>query len=500
MLRVMRWIPVVVLIVGFPVGILESQSLPMPGSIGGELRCDVLEPGGGVMRLPSRVRSATIAPCDGVCVVDVAFSYFSETLRDGRRASGLPSADAAPSTESELREWIGEAFKVVNRIYKASNTGLLFRLVAVEPMGDHHQRPSGHFDLWYAVDPAGVSNPGASLVAAAWAWPPSLGFGGQPVWWNALDGGIAGIGDPGVLPHWTVSGAPIQTWQTGQLLAHEFGHSLGLQHGPDSQFPGVSEWEGGNGFKAPWGVNERQWYSTVMSSGGVRCADPYYEDGSECWAATGRLDRFSSATDRIYPGDDGIGEFDFIQSPDDPRKRVEIPPEGWRLGNAKADAVTVLRENAAFLVARGPRHPNAPPPPEYEDEDTDPPNDPMNDPPDHSQTVAWLNGERHSVQVEFDEDGDGSVYSDARVVDANLPGDKSAVLYFFDPTNAEMLVKVLDGCNHNGHWWVYAASATDLGFRLTVTDTRSNASKVYFNENMNAARAITDNSAFACSP
>ena len=44
----------------------------------------------------------------------------------------------------------------------------------------------------------------------------------------------------------------------------------------------------------------------------------------------------------------------------------------------------------------------------------------------------------------------------------------SAVFYFFNPDNAEVLVKVLNGCAINGHWWVYSAPATDLRYRVTV--------------------------------
>ncbi len=41
---------------------------------------------------------------------------------------------------------------------------------------------------------------------------------------------------------------------------------------------------------------------------------------------------------------------------------------------------------------------------------------------------------------------------------------QSGVLWFFE--NAEVLVKVLNGCSHNGHRWVYVAPVTDLEFNL----------------------------------
>ena len=53
--------------------------------------------------------------------------------------------------------------------------------------------------------------------------------------------------------------------------------------------------------------------------------------------------------------------------------------------------------------------------------------------------------------------------------DWGLPRRATALLHFFDRENAEVLVKVLDGCAINGHRWVFAAPVTDLGFRLLVT-------------------------------
>ncbi len=44
------------------------------------------------------------------------------------------------------------------------------------------------------------------------------------------------------------------------------------------------------------------------------------------------------------------------------------------------------------------------------------------------------------------------------------------LLSFFDG-NPEALVKVLDGCGVTGHFWVFGAAATTLGFDLTVIDT-----------------------------
>lgn len=76
----------------------------------------------------------------------------------------------------------------------------------------------------------------------------------------------------------------------------------------------------------------------------------------------------------------------------------------------------------------------------------------------------------------------------------------SAVLWFFDPTNWEMLVKVLDGCGLNQRVWVFAAATTDVAYTLTVTDTITGNFKTYQNAAGRAAPAITDTDAFATCP
>ncbi len=49
---------------------------------------------------------------------------------------------------------------------------------------------------------------------------------------------------------------------------------------------------------------------------------------------------------------------------------------------------------------------------------------------------------------------------------------QSGLLWFFDRGNAEVLIKVLDGCSHNGRRWVFVAPVTDVAFNLHVTDSR----------------------------
>ncbi len=72
----------------------------------------------------------------------------------------------------------------------------------------------------------------------------------------------------------------------------------------------------------------------------------------------------------------------------------------------------------------------------------------------------------------------------------------SGVLWFFSPSNWEMMVKVLDGCGVNGHFWVLAAATTDVGYQLRVTDTETGEVRTYDNPVGRLAEATTDTTAF----
>ncbi len=74
----------------------------------------------------------------------------------------------------------------------------------------------------------------------------------------------------------------------------------------------------------------------------------------------------------------------------------------------------------------------------------------------------------------------------------------SGVFSFFEEDNAELLVKVLDGCGVNGHWWVFSAAATDVEYILRVTDTTTSTTRTFFNALGSTGRAITEIEAFPC--
>ena len=59
--------------------------------------------------------------------------------------------------------------------------------------------------------------------------------------------------------------------------------------------------------------------------------------------------------------------------------------------------------------------------------------------------------------------------------------DDSGYFYFFDPTNIEMVVKVLNGCSINNAYWVFAAGLTNVQVDWQVLDTATGVT--YTNSN-----------------
>ena len=81
-----------------------------------------------------------------------------------------------------------------------------------------------------------------------------------------------------------------------------------------------------------------------------------------------------------------------------------------------------------------------------------------------------------------------------------LDGSDTGLFFFSDADNWELLVKVLDGCGFNGHFWVFAAATTNVEYTLTVTDTQSGSVNEFHNPLGQASPAILDTSAFATCP
>ncbi len=96
------------------------------------------------------------------------------------------------------------------------------------------------------------------------------------------------------------------------------------------------------------------------------------------------------------------------------------------------------------------------------------------------------------VEVEWD-DGKGKV---GRGMAERLTAE-SGDFWFFDPANIELVIKVLDGCQANGHYWVFAAGLTDVEVTTTVRDLKSGLEMSWTNPQGTLFEPIGDTSAFA---
>jgi hypothetical protein len=61
-----------------------------------------------------------------------------------------------------------------------------------------------------------------------------------------------------------------------------------------------------------------------------------------------------------------------------------------------------------------------------------------------------------------------------------------------------MLIKVLNGCGLGNHYWVFYSAGTDVGFTVTVTDTKNGHTATYVNADLHAAPPVLDTSALVC--
>ncbi len=74
----------------------------------------------------------------------------------------------------------------------------------------------------------------------------------------------------------------------------------------------------------------------------------------------------------------------------------------------------------------------------------------------------------------------------------------SGYFYFFDPSNIEVVIKVLDGCSEPFmHYWVFAAGMTNLEVTVTVRDTAAGEQQTYVNPLSRPFETILDVEAFA---
>lgn len=111
-----------------------------------------------------------------------------------------------------------------------------------------------------------------------------------------------------------------------------------------------------------------------------------------------------------------------------------------------------------------------------------------------SAEAACLQGGRFRATLTYNDPGGNSgngKVATGRSADTSL-------FYFFEPKNWEVMVKVLNGCDINGYFWVYGSASTDVGFTLKVQDLETGAERTFSNPPGELAKGFSDGQAFAC--
>lgn len=109
--------------------------------------------------------------------------------------------------------------------------------------------------------------------------------------------------------------------------------------------------------------------------------------------------------------------------------------------------------------------------------------------------ILCLNGDRFRVEATWKVPNTSQGNGQA----VKLTSD-TGYFWFFDPTNVELTLKVLDGCGVNGRYWVFVSGLTNVEVRMTVTDTATGKVKTYTNAAGRTFPTVLDTNAFATCP
>ena len=104
-----------------------------------------------------------------------------------------------------------------------------------------------------------------------------------------------------------------------------------------------------------------------------------------------------------------------------------------------------------------------------------------------------LNQSRYAVRVDWAEPGG----DEGAAVPVQLTDD-TGTFWFFDEANLEIVLKVLDGCGVNGHFWVFAGGLTNVEATIRVRDRTTSVTRTYVNRQGDAFQPLQDVGAFAC--
>jgi hypothetical protein len=78
--------------------------------------------------------------------------------------------------------------------------------------------------------------------------------------------------------------------------------------------------------------------------------------------------------------------------------------------------------------------------------------------------------------------------------------DQTGYFWFFNPANVELVIKVINGCNLNSNYWIYAGGLTDVEVALVVKDMSTGTTVPYANHLGTPFQPIGDIGSFPVCP
>lgn len=107
--------------------------------------------------------------------------------------------------------------------------------------------------------------------------------------------------------------------------------------------------------------------------------------------------------------------------------------------------------------------------------------------------------QRFGVRVTYQTSQGGGVMGEGNAVSlSGLGFRRGGLFWFFSEDNPEILIKVLNGCGSNGHYWVFLSAATNLGLTVNAVDTQTGATVTFTNPDRRVAPPFADILAFPC--
>ncbi len=69
-----------------------------------------------------------------------------------------------------------------------------------------------------------------------------------------------------------------------------------------------------------------------------------------------------------------------------------------------------------------------------------------------------------------------------------------------NPSGIQIVMRIADGCSHNGHWWIWLGGFTDAGWDITVRDTVTETEQTYTRTRNGGVFPTTerDQTSFSC--